>query len=318
MPTDTVRESVRVVVLGSSGMLGAMVADYLARDPSTSVTATVRSAALAKRCAGLVSEIEWQELDIEAVAEGDLAKLLQAHDYAINAIGVIKPYIRDDSSEEVTRAIRVNALWPHLLARAASTAGVRVLQIATDCVYSGTVGRYREDAPHDPLDAYGKSKSLGEVVSDAIFSLRCSIIGPEARGNRSLLEWFLSQPAGTPLSGFTNHAWNGVTTLHFAKVCRGIMLGGLTLPSVLHLVPADVVTKAELLRIFAKHYGRDGEVAVSDVEAPVAMDRSLETRHPEVNAAVWRSASYAQPPTIEQMVAELQSFDFRLRHALQD
>ena len=95
-----------------------------------------------------------------------------------HAIGVIKPYIRDDDAAAVERALRVNGLFPHILARAAERSGCRVLQIATDCVYAGTIGNYREAAPHDALDVYGKTKSLGEVNSAAVHHLRCSIIGP--------------------------------------------------------------------------------------------------------------------------------------------
>ena len=39
-----------------------------------------------------------------------------------------------------------------------------ILQIATDCVYSGATGGYTESSSHDALDVYGKTKSLGEVA----------------------------------------------------------------------------------------------------------------------------------------------------------
>ena len=77
-----------------------------------------------------------------------------------NAIGITKPYVRDDRPDEVERALRVNALFPFELGRAAAQAGARVLQIATDCVWAGTRGGYREDDPHDPVDVYGKTNKL--------------------------------------------------------------------------------------------------------------------------------------------------------------
>ena len=47
-------------------------------------------------------------------------------------------------------------------------------------------------ANHDDLWFVGKrlTKSVGEVHSPAVHHLRCSIIGPELRGHRSLLDWF--------------------------------------------------------------------------------------------------------------------------------
>src|SRR5207244_6584362 len=110
----------------------------------------------------------------------------------------------------VRRAVAVNSLFPYALSDVAEAAGARVLQIATDCVFSGREGSYREDSPHDPLDVYGKTKSLGEVQAPHFLNLRCSIVGPEIRGFRSLLCWFLAQPRNARLRGFVNHWWNGV------------------------------------------------------------------------------------------------------------
>jgi len=116
---------------------------------------------------------------------------------------------------------------PHALAQA--TAKVlpmaKVLQIATDCVYSGKTGNYDEAAKHDALDVYGKTKSLGEVNARHVLNIRCSIIGPELKGRLSLLEWFLSQPTGARVNGYAHHQWNGITTLQFAELCVMLMRG---------------------------------------------------------------------------------------------
>ena len=69
---------------------------------------------------------------------------------------------------------------------------VKIYQIATDCVFSGTVGNYNEMAKHDALDVYGKTKSLGEVNIKNFFNIRVSIIGKELDTKNSLVEWFLS------------------------------------------------------------------------------------------------------------------------------
>src|SRR5262249_51893972 len=158
-----------------------------------------------------------------------------------------KPYIRDDNAAEVERAVDVNASFPHRLARAAEQTGTRVIQIATDCVYSGTRGQYIEANEHDARDVDGKTKSLGEVNSPAVHHLRCSIIGPELKGHASLLDWFTRQPRGASVRGFLNHRWNGVTTLQYGRICRGIIRQQMALPRLIHVVPADVVSKADLL-----------------------------------------------------------------------
>lgn len=211
---------------------------------------------------------------------------LMGHDWYINAIGVIKPYC-----DVVERVIRVNSLFPYFLPS-------NTIQIATDCVYSGKKGNYVETDEHDATDVYGKTKSLGEAPH--IKNLRCSIIGPEVKNHISLLDWFLTQEKA---NGFTNHLWNGITTYHFAKICQGVIEEGIELPQLQHIVPADVVTKAELLRIIAKAYGKD--IPVTDVEAPEAVDRTLSTNNPDLNLKLWKAAGYDNPPTIAEMVEEL-------------
>ena len=43
---------------------------------------------------------------------------------------------------------------------------LKVIQIATDCVFDGLKGNYTEDDKHNAIDVYGKTKSLGEVSAD--------------------------------------------------------------------------------------------------------------------------------------------------------
>ena len=126
-----------VTVLGASGMLGSMVVDVLAREPGLAVTATVRDERLIPGVRKGAGPVAWKRLDAESGTVDDLRALLGGADWVVNAIGVIKPLIHDDRAGEVERAIRVNALFPHLLAQAIASTSCRVLQIATDCVYSG-------------------------------------------------------------------------------------------------------------------------------------------------------------------------------------
>jgi len=252
----------RVLVLGSTGMLGSMVHRVFADGGRLAVTGTDRAS-----------------FDAEAFVRGERQRADLAADYVINCIGVIKPYCKDDDAAGVARAIAVNAQFPHRLGAAARQTGARVIQIATDCVYSGAKGRYVESDPHDALDVYGKSKSLGEVFDRSVLNVRCSIIGPELKSKVSLLEWFLANPEGASLNGFTHHHWNGVTTLQFAQLCEAIIAADawdrLVGTSPLHhFVPNSTVTKHELLQLMADVYRRKVTVrAVDSVGPPV--DRTL-------------------------------------------
>jgi dTDP-4-dehydrorhamnose reductase len=297
----------RVLVLGATGMLGLMVVDVLSRDRTLTVTATGRDADLLERSARAIPEVRWSHA--EATGE-DFARHLEGQDWVVNAIGLIKPYVHDSVMGEVEQAIRVNALFPHRLARATANVGARLLQIATDCVYSGRAGRYREGDAHDAEDVYGKTKSLGEVQAAHVVNLRCSIVGPELRAHRSLLDWFQSQPDGATLNGFTNHLWNGITTLQFGELASAIVRGADT-RGLQHVIPGQHVTKAELLRVFATAFERP-DIHVVDTLAAQAVDRTLATDNAEANQLLWAAAGYATPPTIPLMVERLAKYDCRL------
>lgn len=284
-------------------MLGSMVVDVLAADGRLQVAGTVRTPRLAGACRERLPQVVWREYD--AANDGrSLAAALDGATWIVNAIGLTKPYVHDDDPAEVERAIRVNAAFPFALARAADAIGAQVVQIATDCVYSGSAGAYLESSPHDALDVYGKTKSLGEVSLPGMHLLRCSIVGPEPTSPTFLLEWLRGQPADATVTGYVDHLWNGVTTYAFARLCLGIVGRGASTTGVQHVVPDGDVTKADLLVMIAKAYGRD-DITVVPVQAPHAVDRTLRTEYGEANAMLWAAAGYAAPPSVAEMIAEM-------------
>lgn len=301
----------KIIVLGGSGMLGSMVTDVLSRDPELEVMSTARETDLLERGRRAFPGVKWVEFD---ATRPDGFDVIAGNDWVVNAIGITKPLIRDDNAFEIERALRVNSLFPQTLAAKAHQVGARILQIATDCVYSGAKGRYVENDLHDALDVYGKTKSLGETVLPWVHNLRCSIIGPEPKDFKFLVEWFVRQPASAQVNGFTNHRWNGVTTYHFGRVAQGIIKSGLELPNLQHLVPSGDVTKAEMLESFAAAYDRK-DVTIRSVAAEKVIDRTLETKQPEVNGELWRLAGYETPPTVPEMIAEMAQNPNRLATA---
>ncbi len=69
----------------------------------------------------------------------------------------------DDAEEREREAFTLNATGPHLLARAATAVGARLVQISTDYVFPGDgTSPYAEDAALGPVSAYGRTKAAGE------------------------------------------------------------------------------------------------------------------------------------------------------------
>ena len=298
----------KIAILGAGGMLGSMVLDVFASNANFSITATVRDIKEATKFKKY-KNVNFQPLDVEYVDINTLKKALKGVKWIINCIGIIKPYIHDDDALEVERAVRINALFPHTLAKASKQINAKVIQIATDCVYSGSRGDYTEADLHDPLDVYGKTKSLGEAYFDNMIHLRCSIIGPEISGHLSLMDWFLTQPKGAKVNGYKNHFWNGVTTLHFAKLCQGVISKNLTFDHIQHFVPANKISKADMLKVFAKEFNRS-DVKITPMSTPVLINRTLATNFKSRNRQLWKLAGYNKTPTIARMVGELANYKF--------
>ena len=158
----------RIFIFGSSGMLGTYLVKYLKNNFN-------------------VVPITRNEFDLLS----DFKLLKEKYDFnssdiIINAAGIIKQ--RNFHYEEL---IVVNSLFPHFLSQLKNEYNCKVIHISTDCVFSGKDGGYNEDSPHDCVDEYGKSKSLGE--NENLTIIRTSIIGEEIRNKKSLLEWICSK-----------------------------------------------------------------------------------------------------------------------------
>jgi dTDP-4-dehydrorhamnose reductase len=223
-------------------------------------------------------------------------------DYIVNCIGLIKQLIQENSSNSIDLANRINFQFPQNLNSYASIFEIPLIQIGTDCVFSGKCGQYSENDPHDPIDLYGITKSLGEKSSDFSMIIRCSIVGKELKSTNSLMGWILSQPYGATINGYTNHMWNGVTTLHFAQIVAGIIQNNNYKPGVSHLVPKDILSKYELIELIVKNFGRD-DLLVSKFEAVESIDRSLISVDSERNRRMWQEGGYNEIPSIGQMLS---------------
>lgn len=290
--------SKRVAVLGASGMIGSMLVDYLSQ--YFKVVATTRRPDYVRQ----MPNVQWRDLDIFEPDPMGIESVICDCQWAINAIGLIKQNIDDRNAVE---AIKANVLFPYKLASVAEQCGCQVIQIATDCVYGGTKLQSVEEEKHDATDVYGKTKSLGEVNSPNMHHLRCSVIGHELKTHKSLMDWFLGQPKGASVSGYANHMWNGITTLHFAKICKGIIEVNLQLPHLQHVVPLDAVSKASLLRYLATEFGRE-DIYINEVYAEPSVFRTLDTSNPTLNQQLWGLAGYTEPPFIQDMVKELAGY----------
>lgn len=221
----------------------------------------------------------------------------------VNLIGVIRHKINLNDEESIKNAKRVNSVFPKELASQAERIKGRVIQIATDCIYSGKTGRYTEHSIPDPVDVYGDTKLNGEFVANNLLTLRVSVIGREIRNHIQLMAWVIGQSPNSEIKGFTNHLWNGITALHFAKLVASLVIHNLFSPGTFHIVPGNSISKFELVSLIARLANRD-DLVVLETQDTNTVNRTLSTVSPDFNSMIWHSAGYEVPPTIEVMTEE--------------
>lgn len=288
----------RVLIIGGDGMLGHQLLLGLGR--SHDVRVTLRGAMREyERLALFTDDNAYFGIDVRSPRS--LADVLASFrpEVICNAVGIVKQ--RPAAAEAIT-SIEVNALFPHRLAAMAAEVGARVLQISTDCVFSGTHGAYTEDDLPDPVDLYGRTKLLGELDAEGCLTLRTSIIGLELRGRQGLVEWALAQRGS--IRGFRGAIYSGLTTIELTRVCDALITQPPDLHGLWH-VASEPISKYDLLvALFARLGRTDVDVKPDD---SFRCDRTLV-------ADRFNRATRYQPPAWDRMLDEL-SVSIRVRTA---
>ena len=275
----------KILVLGASGMLGHKVWSILGNRFET--LGTVREPIAHPAFAGGDSIVAGVRVD-DLLSVQDVVSKVRP-DVVVNCIGIVKQLA---AAQAHIPSIAVNALFPHQLAELAASVGARMIQISTDCVFSGRRGGYREDDEPDPIDLYGRTKLLGETPYDHTLTIRTSIIGRELVGAHGLLEWFLSQTG--EVRGYTRAIFSGVTTETLAETLGQLIADQPQLAGTWH-VAGEKISKYDLLRSLVDVYESDVVIKPDD---SVVIDRSLDDTR-------FRNATELPRPGWADMLEEL-------------
>jgi dTDP-4-dehydrorhamnose reductase len=132
----------RWLITGGTGMLGTDLADVLTSNGHT-VTAASRA-------------------DLDVTDAAAVADAVADHDIVVNAAAYTRV---DDAETDEATATAINGTAAGSIAAATAATGARLVHISTDYVFDGTATEpYAEDAPTNPVSAYGRSKELGEKL----------------------------------------------------------------------------------------------------------------------------------------------------------
>ena len=181
----------KIFILGHNGMLGNAVLKYYIGKQD---------------CVVYTTDSRFNSEEFKTILEGTDAE------YIINCIGKIPQ--KSKKGENLNEYKTLNIELPIFL----ETLNKKILHPSTDCEFLGGLEegkKYTKNNIRDAQDEYGLSKAFISNKIEKEFHntkiLRVSIIGHEKNTSLSLLDWFLSQEKET--NGYTNHYWNGITTL---------------------------------------------------------------------------------------------------------
>jgi dTDP-4-dehydrorhamnose reductase len=190
----------------------------------------------------------------------------------INCIGRIK-----QKSESPFDLFLSNSLLPLELSRNLKSDHL-LIHPSTDCVFDGIKkDPYLIFDKHTANDIYGISKSLGETALMSRLNtliVRVSIIGPDKNTNKGLLSWFLNYPTGSVLNGYTNHFWNGITTLEWCEKLYWLLnnhdlMNELIKKKIVQLGSEEIYSKYEMLKIFNRIFNREFTIVPYETESIV-------------------------------------------------
>ena len=279
----------RVLILGGNGMLGHQLCRLL--HERMEIWSTFRKASES-------FEFLPQDRRIDNIFVQDIPRVQEVleavkPDAVVNAVGVVK---QRDEAKQAIPSIQVNSLFPHQLADLCAERGIRVIQISTDCIFSGSRGNYSEIDVPDPVDLYGRTKLLGELNRPGCLTLRTSIIGWQLNTFSSLLSWFALQ-RNKHLKGYRKAIYTGFSTTVLAQLIGDILQTRPDLSGV-YQVSSEPISKFDLLVKLRDILGWKDIVIEPDDQ--FFCDRSLSSLR-------FTTATGWSPPTWEAMLQGLAS-----------
>ena len=256
----------KLIVLGATGLLGSTLLKYFSKQSNIKCYGIIRKNSDIDKIKN-IKNVKLYKIDYKN--QNNIIKVFNKikPNLIINCIGVVKQLTHKNQLSEI---IRINSFLPHYLTELANVKSkTRFIQFSTDCVFSGTKGKYKETDFPGAQDIYGRSKLLGELTYPNTLTLRTSIIGHELQTKYSLLSWFLDQKK--PIKGYKNAIFSGLTALEIAKFLDKFIIPNKKLNGMYHL-SGNTISKYELLNLVKSVYKKDIKIII---DKKVKINRSL-------------------------------------------
>lgn len=295
----------RLLITGASGYLGRRLVEVAL--PTADVVGTSRSG--------------------DGVNEGADARALDITDSAaVRALfeeceptAVINAAAVNPGSGDELEMRRVNAAGAGNVAASASLARSRMVHVSTDIVHAGTDAPYADDAASSPVNAYGRTKAVGEeavlrgLSSAAI--VRTSLIYGLDKIDRGTAGFVERLQAGETVELFRDVVRQPVWIDALAGSLVHLALDRPDVAGTLNVAGDELLTRSEFGRLMLDYWGiapADGEAALpiheidaADVSDEIPRDLRLDlSRATELGlptpgvTRVLKAAGFAVDPTL--------------------
>ena len=228
----------KVLILGSTGMLGHILSDYLTKLNKYDIYNLSRS-----------NRNQNKLFLCDVTNQKNLIKIINeiSPEIVINCIGILN----EDANENPKKANFLNSIFPNFLIEISKNLKFKLVHISTDCVFSGLTGSYNEYSVKDAKDVYGKTKSKGEFDLKQHLTLRTSFIGPDLNKNgKGLFQWIMQQSG--KVHGFSDVIWTGVTSLELSKAIDYAISNNID--GIWNLTNEKPISKYDLLKKIIKEF----------------------------------------------------------------
>ena len=275
--------SLRIVVLGASGMIGSGIYKVLCLDKKLEVFGTIRSQSVdygLPKKDNLIGNFDVLDENYWREALNEFKP-----DVVINCAGITSleycekfPHEADLANGEINSRIKK------------TFNDSKIIYVSTDSVFDGEVGNYNEDSKKNPLNKYAESKSLGEdIILEANNSivLRTNIYGLGKGANNSLLNWAADNfKKNISIKGFDDYIFNPV---HLIQVGEGIKkLIERDYKGIIHFGSKEHLSKYDFLKL-TKNYFVDSKSEIKKVSSELPKDGILRPKNTTLDCNLFKT-----------------------------
>jgi dTDP-4-dehydrorhamnose reductase len=243
----------KILILGSTGMLGNTLLDFL------NVVKDFKILAQKRQSTFIEKEVVFFDVNDNFLDES-IQKIKNFNpDFIINCIANVNLEFCENNIEV---ANFINSDFIKLFAK--EFPSTHFIQISTDSVFDGKKGNYLEEDKPNPLNEYAKSKLKAEEIVKNKFKkytiIRTNIYGKHKNlKSKSLAEWAIEELNNNRIiSGFHDVFFNPLHTLQLSKVIYKLIRKPYV--GIINAASNRLLSKYEFLHILVNELGYDNNL----------------------------------------------------------